>query len=68
VDEEQAARLREEARILFKIRNAALERVEAGNERALPMLKAVNDLVVERGLESEAALLGSRSVEWPPAP
>lgn len=58
MDEEQTARLREEARILFEIRNAALERVEAGDEKALPMLTAANELVVERGLESEAALLG----------
>ena len=57
MDEEQSARLREEARILFEIRNAAQERVEAGDERALPMLTAATDLIVERRLESEAALL-----------
>jgi hypothetical protein len=56
VDEERAAQLRKEARILFQIRNAALERVQAGDEAATPLLVAVDELIVEREMESEQAL------------
>jgi hypothetical protein len=61
MDEVRAARLREEARILFRLRNAAIERLEAGNTRAEPMLRAVTELIAQREAETEAALLPCRS-------
>jgi hypothetical protein len=56
VDEERAAALREEARILFQLRNMAAERVAAGDDRAEALLAAVTDLIADRERESEEAL------------
>jgi hypothetical protein len=52
VDEERAAQLREEARILFNLRNEALERIQAGDERAETLLVAVDELIGELELET----------------
>jgi hypothetical protein len=52
VDEERAARVREEARILFGLRNHALDLIAAGDERAETLLAAVDSLLGERELEA----------------
>lgn len=67
VDEERAAALREEARILFQIRNMAAERVAAGDDRAKALLAAVTDLIADRERESQAALgLGDEGADEEP--
>jgi len=54
VDAELYARLREEVRVLVTLRNEAVERVEAGDEAAVPWLMAVGQLIIDRDRELSA--------------
>ena len=54
MDADLYARLREEVETLMRLRNESAERVEAGDEAAVPWLRAVGDLIIDRDEELSA--------------
>jgi len=54
VDADVYVRLREEVETLMRLRNEATERVEAGDEAAVPWLRAVGELIIDRDEELSA--------------